>query len=407
VDADGDEDFDSERFFAYDGNQVVLEFDGDSAADLTRRYLWGPAVDQILADERATSLAAPEDILWPLTDHLHTTRDLAEYDSLGEETAIASHRVFDSFGNLISESDDTVTTLLGFTARPFDVATGLQWNLNRWYVSTLGVWLSEDPIGFDGADTNLTRYVGNTPTAYIDHDGLAKIYFEFNAFIEGRIGVANPEGIPGAALPGTWFDEPGGWAYWVATDNRGFGGGSSRMYFRGWVESCSIGSDEGLEYSAEIGSYDSERVRPNSTRTGYLPVERKKSEPDTAQIQQFGGQTGASVWGKGSGRYGFSWWFYYVQPSVNFDVRFSFDVVDTNRVEVSVSGTHDSFPSYEALVSLTPGTGPEGALTVAGGASSLYSFSTGYSGPGVVSLAVDPGQIFGGKAKVLNVKTSI
>jgi hypothetical protein len=48
IDADGDEDFDSERFFAYDGNQIVLEFAGDAASDLSHRYLWGPAVDQIL-----------------------------------------------------------------------------------------------------------------------------------------------------------------------------------------------------------------------------------------------------------------------------------------------------------------------------------------------------------------------
>src|SRR5690606_13218635 len=39
IDADGDEDFDSERFFAYDGNQIVLEFAGDDASDLSHRYL--------------------------------------------------------------------------------------------------------------------------------------------------------------------------------------------------------------------------------------------------------------------------------------------------------------------------------------------------------------------------------
>ena len=118
----------------------MLEFAGDAASDLSHRYLWGPAVDQILADESVDSLTSAGDILWPLTDHLGTTRDLATYDAVENESSVASHRVFDSFGNLVYQSDDGVTILFGFTARPFDVASGLQWNLNRWYVSTLGVW---------------------------------------------------------------------------------------------------------------------------------------------------------------------------------------------------------------------------------------------------------------------------
>jgi RHS repeat-associated protein len=173
IDADGDEDFDSERFFAYDGNQIVLEFAGDAASDLSHRYLWGPAVDQILADESVDSLTSAGDVLWPLTDHLNTTRDLAEYNSGTNTASIASHRVFDSFGNLISESNGSVTILLGFTARPFDVASGLQWNLNRWYISTLGVWMSEDPIGFAAGDTNVARYAKNQPVSRIDPPGLA------------------------------------------------------------------------------------------------------------------------------------------------------------------------------------------------------------------------------------------
>ncbi|MHB9004737.1 MAG: RHS repeat domain-containing protein, partial [Coriobacteriia bacterium] len=47
--------------FVYDGDQILLQFEktgpGDLAAgDLKHRYLWGPAVDQILADETVGSL---------------------------------------------------------------------------------------------------------------------------------------------------------------------------------------------------------------------------------------------------------------------------------------------------------------------------------------------------------------
>jgi RHS repeat-associated protein len=252
VDADGDEDFDSERFFAYDGNQVVLEFDGDSAADLTRRYLWGPAVDQILADERATSLAAPEDILWPLTDHLNTTRDLAEYDSLGEETAIASHRVFDSFGNLISESDPAVATLLGFTARPFDTATDLQWNLNRWYLSSLGVWMSEDPIGFAAGDGNLRRYVRNNSLASIDPRGTTQLVA---AILAGR--AATAEALSAYSTISTYQNilNPGPGEYFLPGTSKDFSFKVDRSNINSGIDQAASGFSTYREQGNIVTSY--------------------------------------------------------------------------------------------------------------------------------------------------------
>jgi RHS repeat-associated protein len=135
-------------------------------------------VDQILADESVYLLTSAGDVLWPLTDHLNTTRDLAEYNSGTDTASIASHRVFDSFGNLISETNGSVTILLGFTARPLDVASGLQWNLNRWYISTLGVWMSEDPIGFAAGDANVARYISNQPLSDTDPTGLAPLLYD-------------------------------------------------------------------------------------------------------------------------------------------------------------------------------------------------------------------------------------
>ena len=47
----------------------------------------------------------------------------------------------------------------------------LQNNINRWYDATVGRWLSADPIGFEGNDTNLYRYVKNCLLFYLDHRG--------------------------------------------------------------------------------------------------------------------------------------------------------------------------------------------------------------------------------------------
>lgn len=126
----------------------------------------------MLAAEEVDSLVAAGDVLFPLSDHLGTTRDLAEYDSGTDSTTIASHRTFDSFGNITSETNSAVDLLFGYTGRPFDDSTGLQNNLNRWLDSQTGNWISEDPIGFIAGDRNLQRYVSNAPLVLTDPEGL-------------------------------------------------------------------------------------------------------------------------------------------------------------------------------------------------------------------------------------------
>ena len=163
-----------DTFFSYEDGQVVLQFDeGGAAADLGHRYLWNPSVvDQLLADEQVTSLTSAGTVLWPLGDHLGTLRDLATYNTSTDDTAVANHRRYDSYGKLISETNAAVDEIFGFTGRALDESTGLQNNLNRWYDSQVGRWISEDPIGFNAADPNLARYVGNQATNSNDPSGL-------------------------------------------------------------------------------------------------------------------------------------------------------------------------------------------------------------------------------------------
>ncbi len=160
--------------YVYDGDQIASQFDksgtGDLAAtDLSHRYLWNPqAVDQLFADEDV----ADGQLRYALTDHENSVRDLATYDSGTDITTIANHRVYDSYGNLKSQTNAAVDCLFGYTGRMYDEATGLQNNLNRWYDAKVGRWLSDDPIGFTAGDANLYRYVGNSPTIYVDASGL-------------------------------------------------------------------------------------------------------------------------------------------------------------------------------------------------------------------------------------------
>ena len=137
--------------FAYDGNQIVLQFDGSSALapaaltapNLSHRYLWGPAVDQILVDERVTvqnGALATAEVLWPLTDNQGTVRDVALLS--GTTTSVVDHIIYSSFGGVVSESNRSQGCLFKYTGRPTDPATGLQHNLNRWYDAVLARWTS-------------------------------------------------------------------------------------------------------------------------------------------------------------------------------------------------------------------------------------------------------------------------
>ena len=91
--------------FIYDGNQIVLQFedtDGPGtqhAPQLTNRYLWGPVVDQLFADEQLDPtapdyLTTPGEVQWPLTDHLGSIRDIAHYDTTTQTTTVATRLTY-------------------------------------------------------------------------------------------------------------------------------------------------------------------------------------------------------------------------------------------------------------------------------------------------------------------------
>jgi RHS repeat-associated protein len=141
------------QYWVYDeGINAVLQFDGSGASNISHRYLWTNEVDELIADEQIGS-----DTLYGLGDHLGTIRDIANFNEGTSVTSVTNHRKYSAFGKLVSESNTAVNLIFGFTGKQLDEATGLQHNLNRWYDSDLGQWLSEDPIGFNAGDENVKR----------------------------------------------------------------------------------------------------------------------------------------------------------------------------------------------------------------------------------------------------------
>jgi RHS repeat-associated protein len=163
--------------YVYDGDQIVMQFDGTgsgslAATNLSDRYLWGAAVDQLMADEHVTNgLSQTGTVVWTLTDNENTVRDLATY-STGTATVV-NHRVYDSFGNLTSQTNAAVDCLFGFAGMAYDQASETNVTPTRRYDPATGRWDSPDTGGFGGGDTNLYRYCGNRPATFVDPSGLS------------------------------------------------------------------------------------------------------------------------------------------------------------------------------------------------------------------------------------------
>lgn len=154
-------------YFVYDRDNVILDFvdadgiEGEGEAELDKRYLHGERVDQVLAQEDASG-----DVTWHLADHLGSVRDLVDNDG-----NTVNHYVYDSFGNVVSQTSETFISRYLFTGREWDDEIGLQFNRGRYYDPELGIFINEDPIGFSGGTPNLYGYVENNPINAIDPFG--------------------------------------------------------------------------------------------------------------------------------------------------------------------------------------------------------------------------------------------
>jgi RHS repeat-associated protein len=146
--------------FWYDGDQLQGQLSNVTVSD---RFLMGPGIDNVIADEKAGT------IHWTLTDIRGSVREVV--DSTG---ASNTRKQYDAFG-VKTNAVGTTDTVFAYTGRDGEDPFGLQYNRNRWYDPAAKRWLSEDPIGFAGGDSNLNRYVGNGPTNATDPDGYEAI----------------------------------------------------------------------------------------------------------------------------------------------------------------------------------------------------------------------------------------
>ena len=152
--------------YIYDRDDVILDFvDSDGSAGsanavVSTRYLHGPQVDQVLAQDNGASQ-------WLLGDHLGTVRDIVDQNG-----QLLNHIEYDSFGKIIAQSNVAAQSRYGYTGREFDQETNLVYMRNRYYASAVGRFVTEDPIRFESGDENLYAYVANQVNSRRDPFGL-------------------------------------------------------------------------------------------------------------------------------------------------------------------------------------------------------------------------------------------
>jgi YD repeat-containing protein len=106
--------------FVYDGDHIALVFDG--AGNQASRYLHGPQIDQVLAEETAAG------VRWALADHQGSVRDVT-----GSQGTVLNHLTYDSYGQVTSETHPEVDFRFGYTGRERDEETGLDYYRARYF----------------------------------------------------------------------------------------------------------------------------------------------------------------------------------------------------------------------------------------------------------------------------------
>jgi RHS repeat-associated protein len=161
------------------GRRIAKKIDGA----ITEKYLWQGmtrllaiynGADNLLmrfeyADDRMPVAVTTEGVTYYLAyDQVGSLRVVA--DSAGN---VVKRIDYDSFGNIITDTNEAFGIPFGFAGGLYDRDTGLVRFGYRDYDPDVGRWTAKDPIFFAGGDTDLYGYVLNNSINRRDPYGLA------------------------------------------------------------------------------------------------------------------------------------------------------------------------------------------------------------------------------------------
>jgi RHS repeat-associated protein len=148
--------------YVYDNEDVLLELNGSNT--IVARYTHGPGTDEPLIMEKNNQS------FYYHADGLGSIADMTI-----QSGAVTQRYTYSSFGKIESQLDPNFLQPYTYTSREFDLETGLYYYRARYYDATIGRFLQEDPVDFDGM-TNIYSYVGGNPVAWRDPTGLRIIF---------------------------------------------------------------------------------------------------------------------------------------------------------------------------------------------------------------------------------------
>jgi RHS repeat-associated protein len=143
-----------------EGGAANIYADFNGSGSLTMRYLTGQALDSVYARFDGTNTG------WYLDDMLGSVRQVANTSGTVLDTL-----TYDSYGQLLSESNSSNGDRFKYTSREWDSEIGQYFYRARPYSSVDGRFSGQDPKTFSAGDTNLYRYVKNRPVVFTDPSG--------------------------------------------------------------------------------------------------------------------------------------------------------------------------------------------------------------------------------------------
>lgn len=174
--------------YLYSGLKLIEEVDG--SGNILTHYSIGSEIDQ------------------PLAEFQFGTTSYYQQDALSSTTSLSSSTgtlartyIYDSFGNLTS-STGALMNPLQYTGREFDAETGIYEYRARYFDSSIGRFISEDPIRFKGG-IDFYAYVKNRPTTLVDPTGTC------------------PSGSSDPCAPPPLFDSVSAYLFTCPCNNRG------------------------------------------------------------------------------------------------------------------------------------------------------------------------------------------
>jgi RHS repeat-associated protein len=163
--------------YVYDREDILFELDEDN--NIKARYTHGPGIDEPISVDRDTNGDGTLDI----TYYYH-------YDGLSSITTLtdSSGNVvqayeYDSFGKIVNQTG-SIENPYAYTGREWDSEAGLYFYRARYYDPSVGRFMSQDTIGFNGGDVNFYTYVRSNSVNFIDPYGLWKGILDTNRVID-------------------------------------------------------------------------------------------------------------------------------------------------------------------------------------------------------------------------------